>query len=187
LGTNMKRREFITLLSAAATWPLAARAASDKPVIGFLSARSAEESAHLVDAFRKGLAEFGIRDGQNVTTRYSWADSHYERLAGQAAELVNQHPAVLVSVGGDMTAKAAVAATRATPIVAVFIGDPVAGGFVASLNRPGGNITGVSNLNAVIEAKRLRLFREIKTEKTTVRALPNPDNLTLFGQNNYIE
>src|SRR5262245_59066056 len=178
----MKRREFITLLSAAATWPLAARAASDKPVIGFLSARSAEEGAHLVDALRKGLAEYGIRDGQNVTIRYSWADSHYERLAGQAAELVNQHPAVLVSVGGDMTAKAAASAARATPIVAVFIGDPVAGGFVASLNRPGGNITGVSNLNAVIEAKRLGLLRELKPQIATVGALLNPDSATFVSQ-----
>jgi putative ABC transport system substrate-binding protein len=179
---SMKRREFITLLSAAATWPLAARASSDKPVIGFLSARSARESAHLVDAFRKGLAEYGVFEGQNVTVHYRWADSHYERLAGQAAELVSQHLAVLVSVGGDMTAKAAVSATRAIPIVAVFIGDPVAGGFVASLNRPGGNITGVSNLNAVIEAKRLELLRELNPQIATVGALLNPDSFTFESQ-----
>ena len=156
----MKRREFITLFGSTTIvgiLPANVRAqSSDKPVIGFLSARSAKESAHLVDAFRKGLAEYGVFEGQNATIKYSWADSHYERLAGQATDLVKRQPAVLVSVGGDMTAKAAFSATRTTPIVAVFIGDPVVGGFVASLSRPGGNVTGVSNLNAVIEAKRPR-------------------------------
>src|SRR5262249_40569729 len=113
-GDRMKRREFVTLLgSAAAAWPLAARAQqSGNPVIGFLSARSAKESAHLVEAFRKGLAEYGVIEGQNATVDYNWADSHYERLHGQAIDLVSRQVAVLVSVGGDMTAKAAVAATR---------------------------------------------------------------------------
>ena len=164
---------------------MAARA--DKPLIGFLSARSAKESAHLVDAFRKGLAENGIFEGQNATVDYSWADSHYERLAGQAIDLVSRHLAVLVSVGGDMTAKAAVSATRNTPVVAVFIGDPVVGGFVASLSHPGGNVTGVSNLNAVIEAKRLGLLREIKPAIATVGALLNPDSLTAVSQQKDIE
>ena len=132
----MRRREFIKVIAGLAVWPLAAYAQpSNKPIIGFLSARSAAESAHLVDAFRKGLAEFGIIEGQNVIVDYRWADSHYERLAGQAADLLVRQPIVLISVGGDMTAKAAAAATHTIPIVAVFIGDPVAGGFVASLNR----------------------------------------------------
>jgi ABC-type uncharacterized transport system substrate-binding protein len=90
----------------------------------------------LVDAFRKGLAEYGIVEGQNVTIDYSWADSHYERLPRQAADLLARQRTVLVSVGGDMTAKVASTATNTTPIVAVFIGDPVVGGFVASLSRP---------------------------------------------------
>ncbi|HET9685723.1 MAG TPA: ABC transporter substrate-binding protein [Pseudolabrys sp.] len=187
----MKRREFITLLGGTAIagiWPANVRAqSSDKPIIGFLSARSARESAHLVDAFRKGLAEYGLFEGQNATVDYSWADSHYERLPGQATDLVKRQLAVLVSVGGDMTAKAAVAATRTTPIVAVFIGDPVAGGFVASLSRPGANVTGVSNLNAVIEAKRLGLLREIKPGITTVGALINPDSLTAVSQQKDVE
>ena len=183
----MRRREFIKLIIPAG-WPLAAHAQpSNKPVIAFLSARSAAESAHLVDAFRKGLAEFGIIEDQNVTVDYSWADSHYERLAGQAAALLARRPGVLVSVGGDMTAKAAAAATRTTPIVAVFIGDPVVGGFVPSLSRPGGNITGVSNLNAVIEAKRLGLLRDVKPGITTVGALLNPDSLTAVAQRRDIE
>ena len=184
----MRRREFIAALGGAVALPVVARARqSDKPLIGFLSARSAKESAHLVDAFRKGLAEYGIFEGQNATVDYSWADSHYERLAGQAVDLLSRHLAVLVSVGGDMTAKAAVSVTRSTPVVAVFIGDPVVGGFVASLSHPGGNVTGVSNLNAVIESKRLGLLREIEPAIATVGALLNPDSLTAVGQQKDIE
>jgi ABC-type uncharacterized transport system substrate-binding protein len=172
----MRRREFIKVIAGSAVWPLAANAQpSNKPVIGFLSARSAKESAHLVDAFRKGLAEYGLVEGQNVIIDYRWADSHYERLPRQAADLSARQPTVLISVGGDMTAKAATSATHTTPIVAVFIGDPVLGGFVASLSRPGGNITGVSNLNAVIEAKRIGLLRErgesgVKSPRSNSRA-----------------
>lgn len=160
----MRRREFVTFLGGAAAWPFVARAQqSGIPVIGFLSARSANESANLVDAFRKGLAEYGVIEDQNVTVDYKWADSHYDRLPAGAADFVSRQVAVLVSVGGDMTAKAAIAATHTIPIVAVFIGDPVAAGYVASLNRPGGNVTGVSNLNAVIEAKRLETLAGYKT------------------------
>src|SRR5262245_1782447 len=184
----MRRREFIKVIVGSAVWPLAADAQpSNKPVIGFLSARSPKESAHLVDAFRKGLAEHGLVEGQNVTIEYRWADSHYERLAGQASDLVTRQPAVLISVGGDMTAKAASTATKSTPIVAVFIGDPVAGGYVASLGRPGGNITGVSNLNAVIEAKRIGLLRDVNPGITTLGALLNPASITAAIQRKDIE
>src|SRR6476620_4732737 len=128
----MRRRAFIKVIVGSAVWPLAVHAqTSNKPAIGFLSARSARESAHLVDAFRRGLAEHGLVDGQNVTIDFGWADSRYERLPAQASGLLARQPAVLISVGGDMTAKVAVAATHTTPIVAVFIGDPVVGGFVA--------------------------------------------------------
>jgi putative tryptophan/tyrosine transport system substrate-binding protein len=184
----MRRREFLNVIAVSAVWPLTGHAQpSNKPLIGFLSARSAEESAHLVDAFRKGLAEFGIIEGQNVIVDYSWADSHYDRLDTQAADLLTRQPVVLISVGGDMTAKAAAAVTRTIPIVAVFIGDPVAGGFIASLNRPSGNITGISNLNAVIEAKRLGLLRDVKPGITTVGALLNPDSITATTQRRDIE
>ena len=183
----MQRRKFLGLaIGTAAAWPLAVRA-QQTPRIAFLSARSARESAHLVDAFRKGLAEYGLVEGNTISIEYRWADSRYERLPEQAAELTGRQPAVLVAVGGDMTAKVAAAATRTTPIVAVFIGDPVAGGFVASLSRPGGNITGVSNLNAVIEAKRLGLLREIKPGIVTVGALLNPDSFTAAAQQKDIE
>jgi hypothetical protein len=132
--------------------------------------------------FAKAWAEQGIVEGQNAAVDYRWADSRYERLAGQAADLLSRQPKVLVSVGGDMTAKVATAATRTTPIVAVFIGDPVAGGFVTSLSRPGGNITGVSNSNAVIEAKRLGLLREVKPGIETVGVLLNPSSATAPSQ-----
>ncbi|MGC1707199.1 MAG: ABC transporter substrate binding protein [Pseudolabrys sp.] len=141
-----------------------------------------DNAAHLVDAFRKGMAEQGIVERQNAAVDYRWADSRYKRLAGQAADLLSRQPKVLVSVGGDMTAKVATAATRTTPIVAVFIGDPVAGGFVTSLSRPDGNITGVSNLNAVIEAKRLGLLREVKPGIETVGVLLNPSSATAPSQ-----
>lgn len=184
----MRRRDFIRIVAGSAAWPLATNAQpSNKPVIGFLSARSAKESAHLVDAFRKGLAEHGIVEGQNVIIDFSWADSNYERLPAQANGLLARQPAVLISVGGDMTAKAASAATKTTPIVAVFIGDPVVGDFVKSLSRPGGNITGVSNLNAVIEAKRIGLLRDVKPGMTTVGALLNPASLTAVAQRKDIE
>jgi putative tryptophan/tyrosine transport system substrate-binding protein len=184
----MRRREFIKVIAGSVVWPLAANAQlSDKPVIGFLSARSEKESAHLVAAFRKGLAEYGIIEGQNVTIDSRWAESHYERLAGQASDLLARQPTVLISVGGDMTAKVAAAATRTTPIVAVFIGDPVVGGLVASLSRPGGNVTGVSNLNAVIEAKRIGLLRDVKPGIATVGALLNPDSITAASQRKDID
>jgi putative tryptophan/tyrosine transport system substrate-binding protein len=184
----MRRRDFIRIVAGSAAWPLAANAQpSNKPVIGFLSARSAKESAHLVDAFRKGLAEHGIVEGQNVIIEFSWADSNYERLPAQANGLLARQPAVLISVGGDMTAKAASAATKTTPIVAIFIGDPVTGDFVKSLSRPGGNITGISNLNAVIEAKRIGLLRDVKPGMTTAGALLNPASLTAAAQRKDIE
>jgi ABC-type uncharacterized transport system substrate-binding protein len=184
----MRRREFIKVIAGSAVWPLAANAQpSNKPVIGFLSARSTKESAHLVEAFRKGLAEYGIVEGQNVTIDYRWADGHYDRLPRQAADLLARQPTVLISVGGDMTAKATTSATHTTPIVAVFIGDPVVGGFVASLSRPGGNITGVSNLNAVIEAKRIGLLRDVKPGITAVGALLNPDSITAAAKRKDIE
>jgi len=184
----MRRRDFIRIVAGSAAWPLAANAQpSNKPVIGFLSARSAKESAHLVDAFRKGLAEHGIVEGQNVIIEFSWADSNYERLPAQANGLLARQPAVLISVGGDMTAKAASAATKTTPIVAIFIGDPVVGDFVKSLSRPGGNITGISNLNAVIEAKRIGLLRDVKPGMTTVGALLNSASFTAVAQRKDIE
>ena len=169
-------------------WPGALHAQqATVPVIGFLSARSPKESEPLVSAFRRGLIEGGLSDGRSVSVEYRWADNQYNRLPALATELVRQRVSLLVAVGGDMTAEAAIATTKSIPIVAVFIGDPVASGYVASLNRPGGNITGVSNLNAVIESKRLSLLREIRPGATVIGALLNPTSPTSSAQQKDIE
>ena len=184
----MRRRDFVALIAGAAVWAPSSRAQqSNLPTIGFLSARSADESAHLVDAFRKGLAEHGLREGKDVSVDYSWADGQYDRLTAQATDFVNRQVTVLVAVGGEPSGRAAALATRTIPIVAVFIGDPVANGFVASLNRPGGNITGVSNLNAVIEAKRIGLLRDLVPGMVTAAVLINPKSPTAVSQQKDIE
>jgi putative ABC transport system substrate-binding protein len=174
-GDRMKRREFIAALGgAAASAPFAVRAQPTMPVIGFLSPRSPDESAELVAAFRRGLAETGAVEGQNLAVEYRWALGDYDRLPMLAAELVRRPVAVLVSVGGEPSALAAKAATATIPIVAVFTDDPVERGLVASLNRPGGNVTGISGLNGTLEAKRLGLLRELAPQATTLGFLLNP-------------
>ena len=183
----MRRRDFIAGAASTVALPFVARAQQAMPVVGFLSARSREESAHLVAAFQRGLAELGFVEGQNAAIEYRWADGHYDRLPDQGAELVRKAVRVLVAVGGDMTARAAISVTREIPIVAVFIGDPVANALVASLNRPGGNITGISNLNAVIKSKRIGLLRELVPSAATVAALQNPDSPTAGSQRKDVE
>jgi putative ABC transport system substrate-binding protein len=134
----MRRRDFISG-AMAASWPLATHAQQLAiPVIGFLSARSADESAHLLEAFRRGLVESGSIDGENATIEYRWAAGQYERLPALAADLARRRVAVLVAAGGDVAARAAAGATKTVPIVAAFGVDPVNTGLVASLSRPGG-------------------------------------------------
>src|SRR5262249_54933374 len=176
-GDRVNRRSFITLLgSAAAAWPLAVRAQQPAlPVIGFISSRSPDESASAVVAFRQGLAEAGYVEGQNVEIAYCWAEGHYDRLPMMAADLARRQVTAILATGGNPPVLAVKAATATTAIVFIIGSDPVAVGFVASLNRPGGNITGVSLFTSVLVSKRLELLRELVPAATIIAFLVTPD------------
>ena len=170
------RRQFITLIGgAAAAWPLAARAQQPAlPVVGFMSARSPEDSAHLVAAFRRGLGESGFIEGQNVAIEFRWAHGQYDRLPALADELVRRQVNVLVAVGGEPSPLAAKRATSTIPIVFGIGSDPVSIGLVESFSRPGGNVTGVTLMTALMEPKRLGLLRELVPGALLVGVLLNP-------------
>jgi ABC-type uncharacterized transport system substrate-binding protein len=174
---NMRRREFITLVGGAtAAWPVVARAQQPAtPVLGYLSARSPEDTAHLLPAFLDGLAQGGYVDGKNLKIEYRWAHGQYDQLPALAAELVKQPLSVLVASGGEPSATAAVAITKTIPIVYLIGGDPVKQGLAASLSQPGGNATGITLLTVLLEPKRFGLLRELVPGATTVGVLLNPD------------
>ena len=177
----MRRREFLGLVGGAAGWPLAAPAQKTMPVIGFLSSRAASEANYLVAAFRQGLKENGYVETQNVVLDFRWAEGQYDRLPAFASDLVSRPATVIVATGGDPAAQAAKAATATIPIVFVSGSDPVKVGLVASLNRPGGNVTGVHLLLLGMGAKRLGLLRELLPTANPIGLVINPNFVD--GQN----
>jgi putative ABC transport system substrate-binding protein len=173
---QLKRREFISLLGSAAAWPLAARAQAGAPIVGFLSpAPPAGYESYLL-GFRQGLREAGYVEGRNVAIEYRWADNQNDRLPMLAEELVSRRVAVIATGGATAAVIAAKAATSTIPIVFAVGGDPVKFGLVASLNRPGGNVTGVSFLSNMLVPKQLELLGELIPAAATIAVLVDPNN-----------
>jgi len=175
----MRRRKFITLLGGAAAWPVVASAQPPMPVIGFLHSGSAAAYAALVAAFHRGLNESGYVEGHNIAVEYRWAEGDNGRLPELAAELVRRPVDVIVTPGSTPAALAARAATATIPIIFTSAADPVKIGLVVSLNRPGGNVTGISDIGVELGAKRLGLLHELLPQATRFGALVNPNNPSL--------
>jgi putative tryptophan/tyrosine transport system substrate-binding protein len=173
----IRRREFIAGLGSAAAWPLVARAQQRAmPVVGLLGAASAQGYSAEVAVLRQALRESGFIEGQNLAIEYRWAEDQFDRLPALADDLVSRRVAVIITAGGTATALAAKAATTTIPIVFALGGDPVRSGLVASLNLPGGNVTGVAAFAELLSPKRFQLARELAPEATVIAYLHNPNN-----------
>src|SRR5262245_3259347 len=183
-GATMKRREFITLGSAAVIWTFAARAQQRAmPIVGYLSTRSLGDSAYIVAAFRKGLNDVGYSEGQNVMIEWRFAEGHYNRLGALAADLVRRQVNVLVATGGTGSAVAAKPLVPPTmPMVFAMGGDPVKLGIVPDLARPHGNVTGITFLVNALTAKQLQLLQEIVPKAKVIGFLVNPNDPNLSSQ-----
>ena len=182
------RREFIALGGGAAAWPLVTHAQQPTvPVIGFLNSRSSGEAVAELAGFRRGLAEAGFVEGQNVAIEYRWAENRYERLPEQAADLVSRRVAVIAATGGPVTGLAVKAATATIPLVFISGQDPVKLGFVASFARPGGNATGVNMFITAVEAKRLGLLHELAPAASQIAVIVNPNSPELETQLNDVQ
>ena len=179
---TIARRKLLAALASAAAWPFAARAQQPAmPVIGFLSGRSPYESATVVGAFGQGLGETGYFESKNIIIEYRWAEGRYDRLPALAAELVSRQVAVIAAVGGPNSGQSAKAATATIPIVFISGTDPVQEGLVASLNKPGGNATGVNPLLPAMEGKRLGLLREMIPKAELIAVMLNPASRDNFN------
>jgi putative tryptophan/tyrosine transport system substrate-binding protein len=184
----VKRREFITLLSGAAAWPLAARAQQAAvPVIGFLNAGSPAAFVELADAFRRGLREAGYVEGQNVSIEYRWAEGRYERLPALAADLVNRRVSVIASTGGPDVVEAAAATTSTVPIVFLGSDSVLKKGVSTSLNRPSGNVTGVAMSATALLSKCLQFLDELAAKDKPIGVLVNPNSSTTADDTDEIQ
>src|SRR5215510_14056250 len=181
----MRRRDFIKIIAgSAAAWPLTGRAQqATMPVIGVLHGVSASQWTDRMVGFHRGLGEAGFAEGRNVTIEYRWADGQFDRLPAMAADLVSRKVAVICAGAGDIAIRAAMTATKTTPIVFTTASDPVRAGFVLSLGRPGGNVTGATFMGVELVAKRLELLHEIVPGITRIALLVNPNNPGLMQDN----
>jgi putative ABC transport system substrate-binding protein len=178
----MRRREFLGVLGGAAVMPFAARAQQSLPVVGFLSGRALAQSQIVLAAFRQGLADAGFVEGHNVAVEYRWADGRYERLPALAAELVRLPVTALAATGATAAIHAAKNATAKIPVVFVTAEDPISAGIVSSFNRPGGNVTGMSFLAAILGTKQLDLIRMLVPKAQTIAVMSRPDNPSSVAQ-----
>src|SRR3954453_10561613 len=181
----MKRREFIALFGGgAAAWPLAGQAQQPAmPVIGVLHGVSAAQWADRMVGFNRGLGEAGFAEGRNLSMEYRWAEGQFDRLPAMAADLVSREVAVICAGAGDVAIRAAIAATKSIPIVFTTASDPVRAGFVTSLARPGGNVTGATFMGVELVAKRAELLHETLPSATMIALLVNPNNPGLMQDN----